>query len=214
MASRDLLADLLARSLGDTLDDVSRQQFPAAGGSSAALSAAFAAALTCMAARSARTTWDGAGGAIAQSEALRARLSALAATDAEVYAHARGLLRRAGQDREHRGVAKAPSVTAAEGEQRDLELAEALEFAAAAPLAIAEAAAEVAELAALVAQMGGADERPDAIVAVLLAEAAARGAAELVLVNLAIREHDEWGVSARAAADSAAASRQRVLPSS
>jgi formiminotetrahydrofolate cyclodeaminase len=211
MGSRDALAGFLGRSVGDTLDDVSRQQFPAAGGSSAALTAALAAALTCMVARSVRTTWDGAGGAIAQAEALRARLSALAATDAEVYAHARDLLRRTGQDREHRGAAKAPGVQSPDGERRDLELAEALEFAAAAPLAIAEAAAEVSELAAMMAQEGGADERPDAVVAVLLAEAAARGAAELVLVNLAVRSQDEWAVRARDAAAGAAACRERAL---
>jgi formiminotetrahydrofolate cyclodeaminase len=211
MAAGDALAALLERSLGDTLDDVARQQFPASGGTSAALTAAFGAALTSMVARSARSTWDGAGGAIAQSEALRARLCALAATDAEVYSRARNLLRRAGQDREHRGAATAPGVPAPDAEQRDLELAEALELAAAAPLAIAEAAVEVAELAELMAREGGADERPDAIVAVLLAEAAAAGASELVLVNLAIRPHDEWAVRARDAAKAAAACRARAL---
>jgi formiminotetrahydrofolate cyclodeaminase len=212
-AAGDALAGLLERPLGEVLDDVSRQQFPAAGGTSAALSAALGAALTCMVARSVRTTWDGAGGAIAQSEALRTRLCALAATDADAYARARDLLRRAGQDREHRGVAKAPGVPTPDAAQRDEELAEALEVAAAMPLAIAEAAAEVAELAAVMVAEGGADERPDAVVAALLAEAAARGAAGLVLVNLAILEHDEWAVRARAATDAAAASRARALPS-
>lgn len=211
MDSRDAMAGFLGRSVGDTLDDVSREQSAAAGGSSAALSAALAAALACMVARGVRTTWDGAGGAIAQAEALRARLCALAATDAEVYAHARDLLRRTGQDRAHRGVAKAPGVSAPDAEQRDAELAEALEFAAAAPLAIAEAAAEVAKLAALMAQEGGADERPDAIVAVVLAEAATRGAAELVLINLAVGPQDEWAIRAGAAADDAARSRTQAL---
>jgi formiminotetrahydrofolate cyclodeaminase len=211
MPGGDALAALLGRSLGDTLDDVSRHQFPAAGGSSAALSAAFAAALIAKSARGARSSWDGSGGAIAQAEALRTRLSALATTDADAYSRARDLLRRAGQDREHRGVAQAPGIAAVDAQQRDLDLAEALEVAAAAPMAIAEAAAEAAALAADVAAACGADERPDAVVATLLAEAAARGASELVLINLAIREHDDWAGRARDAATSAASSRARVL---
>lgn len=211
VAARDALAGFLGRSVGETLEDVSRQQLPAAGGSSAALTAALGAALTCMVARSVRSTWDGAGGAIAQSEALRAQLCALAASDAEVYAHARDLLRRARRDRERRGVATAPGVPAPDAEQRDRELAAALQAAAAVPLAIAEAAAEVGELAAWMAEAGGADERADAVVAAALAEAAACGAAQLVFVNLAIRPEDELAVRARAAAQAAAASRARAL---
>lgn len=206
----DALAALLARPLGDLLDEVAHQQFATAGGSSSALTGAFAAALVAMVARSSRTTWDDAGGVVAAAEAQRTRLSSLAAADAEAYARARDLLRRVGQDREHRGAAAAPSVQDLNGEQRDLALAEALEISAATPLAIAEVAAEVAELAAQAAASCGADEKPDAIVAAVLAEAAATGASGLVLVNLAIREHDEWAVRARAAATAAQASRERA----
>jgi formiminotetrahydrofolate cyclodeaminase len=210
MVTGDALAALLGRSLGDTLDDIARQQFPAASGTSSALTAALAAALVAKVARTSRADWDDAGGVIATSEALRTRLSALGASDAEAYARARSLLRRAGQDREHRGAAISPGVAELEGTDRDLELAEALEIAAATPLAIAEAAAELGDLAAQTAQSCGADERADAVVAAVLAEAAASGAASLVLVNLAIREHDDWAVRARVAAASAQAARGRA----
>ncbi len=209
-SSGDALAALLARSLGDTLDEVAHQQFATAGGSSSALTGAFAAALVSMVARSSRTSWDDAGGVVASAEALRTRLSSLAAADADAYARARDLLRRVGQDREHRGAAAAPSVQELNGEQRDLALAEALEISAATPLAIAEAAVEVAELAAQAAESCGADERADAVVATVLAEAAASGAAGLVLVNLAIREQDEWAIRAKAAMAAAHATRERV----
>src|SRR5712691_518470 len=53
------------------------------------------------------------------------------------------------------------------------------------PLAVAEAAAEVAVLAALVAQEGNDRLRGDAFVAAELAGGGARGAAELVAINLA-----------------------------
>jgi len=211
VAASEKLASLLERSLGETLEEVSQQQLPTAGGSSAALAGALAAALTSMVARGARERWDDAGGAIAQAEALRARLCALVASDADVYGRARLLLLDAGRDREQRGIAAAPETGVRNREQRDFELAGALEAAAAEPLAIAEACADVASLAAWAAEAGGADERADALVAASLAEAAAAGAAQLVLVNLSIRPDDELAARAQAAARAAAASRSRAL---
>jgi methenyltetrahydrofolate cyclohydrolase len=205
--AREMLAGLLGRSLGQALEDISQLQLPTAGGSSAALAGALAAALTAMFARSARDDWDGAGGAIAQAESLRVRLCALVASDATAYGRARLLLRRAGQDRERRGIGTAPEPL----RERDLELAEALAAAAAEPLAIAEAAADVAALAAWSVEAGGADERADAMVAASLAEAAACAAAQLVLVNLAVRPTDELARRAQAAAQAAAVSRARAL---
>ena len=211
VAARQILAGLLGRSLGQTLDEISQQQPPTAGGSSAALAGALAAALTSMVSRSARERWVDAGGAIAQAEALRARLCALAASDAEAYGQARALLLNAGRDRERRGIAAAPGVASREREQREYELACALAVAAAEPVAIAEAAANVAALAAWSVEAGGADERPDAIVAVCLAEAAACGAAQLVLANLAIRPADELATRAQVAARVATERRERAL---
>jgi formiminotetrahydrofolate cyclodeaminase len=68
---------------------------------------------------------------------------------------------------------------------RPTELKAALSDAADVPLAVAEAGAEVAVLAALVAREGNDRLRGDALVAAELAEAGARGAAELVAINLA-----------------------------
>jgi len=211
MAARQMLQGVLGRSLGQTLEEISQLQPPTASGSSAALAGAIAAALTSMVARSARERWDDAGGVIAQAEALRARLCALVASDAEAYGQARSLLLGSGQDRERRGIAAAPELGTREQEQRDRELACALAAAAAEPVAIAEATANVAALAAWTAEAGGADERADAIVAVCLAEAAACGAAQLVLANLAVRPADELAKRARAAARVAAESRERAL---
>jgi formiminotetrahydrofolate cyclodeaminase len=210
-AARETLAGLLGLSLGEMLEDISEQHVPAAGGSSAALAGALAAALVSMVARSARGRWTDAGGAIAQAEALRARLTALVASDADAYGQARSLLLRAGQDRERRGTAVSPGLPSRDRGQRDFELAEALTAAAAEPLAIAETAADVAALAAWCVEAGGADERADAIVAVVLAEAAACGAAELVLVNLAVRPEDALATRAQAAAHAAAQSRAQAL---
>ena len=164
-----------------------------------------------MVARGARERWDDAGGAIAQAEALRVRLCALATSDAEAYGQARSLLLYAGKDRERRGIATAPGLPSRDQQQRDYELAGALAAAAAEPVAIAEAAADVAALAAWSAEAGGADERADALVAVSLAEAAACAAAQLVLVNLAIRPGDELARRAQVAARAAAESRARAL---
>jgi formiminotetrahydrofolate cyclodeaminase len=208
--TKETLSSLLERSVGQTLEDVSRRQLPAAGGSSAGLAGALGAALTCMVARSARSTWVGAGGAIAQAEVLRTRLCTLTASDTEAYAHARLLLLRA--EREGRAAETATGGHTAGSEQRDHDLAGALESAAGVPLAIAETAADVAALAAWAAEEAP-DERADAIVASTLAEAAASGAAQLVLVNLAIRPDDEFAVRAHTAARLAAESRARALAS-
>ena len=207
--ARETLNSLLERSVGQTLEDVSRRQLPAAGGSSAGLAGALGAALTSMAARGARSTWEGSGGAIAQAEVLRTRLCALTASDTEAYVRARSLLHRA--EREGRGDEPGAGPGNADSERRDYDLATALESAAAVPLAIAETSADVAALAAWAAEEAGSDERADAIVASILAEAAAGAAAQLVLVNLAIRSDDEYAIRANMAARAAAESRAKAL---
>jgi formiminotetrahydrofolate cyclodeaminase len=203
--AKETLSTLLERSVGQTLEDVSRRDLPAAGGSSAGMTGALAAALACMVARSARVTWEGSGGVIAQAEVLRTRLCALTARDTEVYLYARRLLSRAERDeQQYESVKTEPST---DPEQRDRDLAGALAAAADIPLAIAETAADVAALAAWTAKTAGSAERADAIVAAILAEAAAGGAAQLVLVNLAVQPEDEFATRAHAAAQAAAESR-------
>lgn len=68
---------------------------------------------------------------------------------------------------------------------RERRVTEALSDAAEAPLAIARAAAEVAELGTEALRAGNDHLRGDAITGVLLAEAACRAAGRLVEINLA-----------------------------
>ena len=84
------------------------------------------------------------------------------------------------------------------------EQARALDRASEPPLAIAEAAAAVAERAAEVAAAGDWAFTADAVVAGELAAAAARGCAHLVETNLAGDPEDPRPARARAAADLAA----------
>ena len=123
--------------------------------------------------------------AAAQAESLRLRAEGLAQADAEAYADAtRRLHGREG---------------------RDTELGRALDEAAEVPLRIAETAADVAELAAALAGRVAADTLPDLAGAALLAAGAARTAAHLVEVNLAVAAGDGRLARARSAAGAAAA---------
>jgi formiminotetrahydrofolate cyclodeaminase len=94
---------------------------------------------------------------------------------------------------------------------RARRIAEALTEASASPLAIAEAASEVAELGAGLAAAAGPAVRGDALAGVLLAEGAAAAAAELVEVNLDGREGAEELTRAREATGRAAAARRDAL---
>lgn len=200
-------------TLWEVLDDLAHgRQSAGGGGAAAAVAAAAAAAAVAMAARASRPGWNDAGGAIALAETQRACLHAMAERDAAAYGKARALLLRTGRDRDHRGVAVAPRALAqTSAEQRERELADALTLAAVEPLRIAEAAAEVAQTAAWVANEGAADHRPDAIAAACLAEGAARAAAQLVEINMGLRPDDELAARARAASEAAAQARRQAL---
>src|SRR6266542_1207510 len=115
-----------------------------------------AAGLVAKAARLAHG-WPKATEVVERAEALRSRLATLALADADAYAKVIEALRL-------------PS----DSPSRAAEVAGALSGAAEVPLAIAEAASEVAMLAALVAQEGNDRLRGDAVVAAELAEAGAR----------------------------------------
>ncbi|MDX6484692.1 MAG: methenyltetrahydrofolate cyclohydrolase [Gaiellaceae bacterium] len=141
-----------------------------ASGSVAAVAVAMAAGLVAMAARLAHE-WPKASEVVEQAEALRSRMATLALADADAYAKVTEAMRL---------PRDSPS--------RAVELEEALSGAAEVPLAVAEAAAEVAVLAKLVAAEGNERLRGDALVAAELAGAGARGAAELVAINLAGRD--------------------------
>jgi formiminotetrahydrofolate cyclodeaminase len=140
---------------------------PSGGGPLAALVTASAAQLLADIAHASSDGWSDARGVAAQAESLRDRATPLAGLAAQAYEQALG---------------------AAGG---DYELGRAYAEAAEPPLRIAEAAADVAALAALVAEHGDPARRADAVAAGLIAAGCVRAAAELVAVNLTVSAEDE-----------------------
>ena len=160
--------------LHEVLDAVAAQRPAPGGGCSAAWAGALGAGLVEMAAAFtlARPRYAGVHNRMLdvrrQGTLLRRRLLELAEADADGYEPVLAAMRL---------PEKHP--------QRESRLAEARSHAAEMPLGTAEAAAEVAQLAAETARVGNAHLKGDAIAAVLLAEAACRAAARLVEINLA-----------------------------
>jgi formiminotetrahydrofolate cyclodeaminase len=171
-----------SQTVDELLETVAAETSAPGGGSVAALAGAFAASLVAMAARFSREQWDEAPGAVAQAETLRARLVPLADEDAKAYENFL-LARRMSADVE-------PDV-------RDAAIGDALSRAADVPLAIAEAAHDVAVLAADAVERGNPNLRGDAATAALLAQATVRATANLVAINLVTREGDERIVRAQ-----------------
>jgi formiminotetrahydrofolate cyclodeaminase len=156
--------------------------------------AALASALCAAAADRSRDCWAEAGGARAQALSLCRRALAYAERNAEAYAHARAALAARGGE---------PSP------QRDHRLGVEVRLAADPPLEIASLAADIAHLAAEVADHGAPDHRPDAVVAARLAAGAASAAAHLVEVNLVASADPELPSRARRYAANAAESAER-----
>ena len=145
--------------------------------------------LVTMAARNS-TDWDAAGGVAAQATTLRRRLEEALAP--ETRPTSTRWRRCAGRTSSRPGRATRRSEPARTG-GRD-------------PLAIAEVAANVAELAAVVAEEGDPRSRGDAAAAAMPRSAPRARAANLVEINLGVRELDERRLRAnRFAADAAAA---------
>ena len=186
--TRWTLASLPAGRLHDTLAEVGAGP---AGGSAAALATTMASGLVRLVARVSRD-WEEAPGIAAQAAALGDRALVLADDDHRAYAAAVEQLR-------------AP--------ERDAALGRALRRAAEVPLSIAEAAADVAALAAFAARDGADSVRGDAWAAATLAEAASVAAARLVQINLATRPDDELSTRADMAARAATAAREVALAS-
>jgi methenyltetrahydrofolate cyclohydrolase len=183
---------VLEEPLADLLGRIADERPTPGGGSVAALTVAMAASLVEMVARSSEG-WDERAGVAAQASCLRARVGPLAPLDAEAYEAALDAFARP-----------------ADGRDRDAELGRKLGRAAEVPLRVAEAAADVAELAALAAEAGDHRRRPDAVAAALLSGAAARAAAHLVAVNLAALPGDDRVERAEAAAAAAAAAASKA----
>jgi formiminotetrahydrofolate cyclodeaminase len=175
--------------LTELLDALAGVDVPASG-SAAALAGAMAAELVVMVAR-ATTGWDDAPGVAAQARALSARLVPLASADATAFARVVAL--RADPHADER------------------DLGPALDQAAELPLAIADAAAATAELAALAAGWAIGYEKADAIAAAALAEGATRAAAALVHANLTTLPGDARATRADGLVQSAAAARASSL---
>ncbi|MBA2272371.1 MAG: cyclodeaminase/cyclohydrolase family protein [Actinobacteria bacterium] len=161
--------DYLRAPLGDFLERMGSREPTPGGGAAAAVAVAMAAALTAMAARFAGDRLERGPEVIARADSLRLCVAPLAEADARAYAKVLG----AG------ALPREPHP-----EERRRAVRSALSSAADIPLAVAEAAAEVADLAAQVAVRGNPNLRGDATAAALLAEAAARIAATLVNINL------------------------------
>jgi formiminotetrahydrofolate cyclodeaminase len=181
---------VLEKTLTSFLEAVAARTSAPGGGAVAAVATAIAAALVEMAAQFSNKHWDDADAAAARARELRERAAPLAQADADAY----------------------EAVIAARGEPG---YDEALSRAADVPLAIVEAAADVAELAAELAAQGNPNLRGDAVTAALLAEASARAAANLVEINLAERDGDRRIDRAQELASAAGAAARRTLtPSS
>jgi methenyltetrahydrofolate cyclohydrolase len=188
--------------LGEFLNRLSADTPAPGGGSAAALTVTFAAGLVSMVARHSRSSWTDAAGVVAQAQKLQARCAPLAQQDAEAWEDALEALRLRGNGEEAPGF-------------RNVDLQGKLARAAEVPLWIAEAGADVALLAATAAELGEGTYRGDAAAAAVLAHAGARAAANLVALNLGMRDDDARLGRARrseAAAEAAAARALKAGP--
>jgi formiminotetrahydrofolate cyclodeaminase len=189
--------DLLEMRLGAFLDDLASEDAAPAAGSVAALLVAMAAGLCAKAAR-ASIDWPDASAAIAQAERLRKRTAPLAQSDAEAYEEALAALHLPDQ---------------LEVEVRDMAIGQVLARAAEIPLVIAEAGADVACLAAEIADRGAAERRAEAVAAAVLSAAGTQVAAHLVGINLLVTPGDARAVKARTVGEIAAAAARTALES-
>jgi formiminotetrahydrofolate cyclodeaminase len=179
----------------ELLDTIAAETPAPGGGSVAAFVTEMAASLAAMAARFAHD-WEGAAGAVAQAETLRQRAAPLALEDAVAYENVLTAMRMPKD---------------LEPEVRNTLIGETLSRAADIPLAIAECAASVSELAAEVAVQGNPNLRGDAAAAAILASSAARVAANLVEINLSTREGDARIELARALVRGSEAAARRAV---
>lgn len=163
------------------LDQLADRTPTPGGGGAAAVTGAMAAGLVAMAARFSATRLPGAGALADQADESRRRLAQLADMDAQAYAAVLEALR-----------------LPREASEREAQRQEALLGAALVPLEIAGIGAQVAVMAARLAETGNPNLRGDAVTGAVLAAASARSAACLVDINVRLGELDP-GLSRRAA---------------
>jgi formiminotetrahydrofolate cyclodeaminase len=189
----DTIPDYAELPLGRFLEMVASREPAPGGGASAAVAVALAAALSSMAARFSTDHLDEALALAGRAERLRGEVLLLARADAAAY----GRVLEA--NRTSRNSDK-------EGRRRRIR--EALSEAASVPLTIGEIGAEVAGIAARLAEDGNPNLRGDAVAAVELAGAGVRAAATLVEINISAGGADD-GRLARASELVAGASATR-----
>ena len=147
-------SSFLDAGLKEFLDAVPARTPAPGGGAVAAIAASLAAGLTAMAARFAPDEWERRAEVVGRAEELRARVEPLADADAEAYGAYMA-------DRTDENVERIIAI----------------------PFELTEIAAEVAELAALVAAEGNPNVSGDAAAGADLAAAAASVGARLVRIN-------------------------------
>ncbi len=158
-------ADLTVSQLLDSL--ASRTPAPA-GGSAAGLTLAVAAALCAMAARFSERSLDSSGEIAETADRLRRRAVELADEDAHAYAAV---------------LAARRLLAATATPEREAALAAAMSHATAVPLELAEIGGEIGLLATRVASEGNPNLLGDALISMLLAEAAASAASTIAEIN-------------------------------
>lgn len=184
---------VLDQSVSAFLDQIAAEEPAPGGGAVAAVVTAMAAGLVGMGARFSRKHWDDWELVATEADGVRERVAPLAQADADAFAEYLAAIRLRKDDQE-----------------RDQAVAQATERAAAVPLEIAAAAAEVADLAAALAENGNPNLKDDAVSAALFAEAAARATANLVAANLG-RDDDERVIQARRYAVAASGAADEAL---
>ncbi len=161
---------LTGLSLPALLEELAAPREVPGAGSALGVALATAAAVVQMAARLSPESWSDAVGVAAQAESLRDRATKLVDDDAEAYRQAL--------------EARAAAGDTGRQEQRDWALGRVTAAAAEPPLALARLAADLAELCAAAGQRVEPRVHADVAAAAALAAAVARGARELVAVNL------------------------------
>jgi formiminotetrahydrofolate cyclodeaminase len=186
-----VLTDL---SLPALLEELAAPQEVPGSGSALAAALALAAAVVQMATRLSRESWPDAVGIAAQAESLGHRAAKLVDEDAESYR--RALEARAAGDADDKQ------------ERRDFALGRATAAAAEPPLALVRLATDLAELCREVAGRVEGSVHADVAAAGALAAGVARGARELVAVNLtALPDDPRVAEATRLAGDADAAAR-------
>ncbi|HET8751033.1 MAG TPA: cyclodeaminase/cyclohydrolase family protein [Gaiellaceae bacterium] len=161
---------LTGLSLPALLEELAAPREVPGAGSALAVALAMAAAVVQMAARLSPDSWADAAGVAAQAESLLERATKLVDEDAEAYRQAL--------------EARATDSRADKPEQRDFALGRVTAAAAEPPLALARLAADLAELCGAAGGRVEPRVHADVAAAATLAAAVARGARELVAVNL------------------------------